>query len=266
MQRLVVGYDGSAQSADALALARAFSELLERGARPSGGATDVAVALVYPDGPIGPSGQRTLGGDDRRRADRVLDGARREWPALPPGAFRVVQARSPAEGLHRLADERDVDALVVGASHRGAPGRVYPGSVTEQALHGAPCAVLVAPVGYAAAGGGPLRRLGVAYDGSPEARTALAQAERLAFGRGDVSVTAIDAVEPVHELLDASRALDLLLLGSRDLGRLRRALLGSVSTSVVRGAACPLLVLPHGSVVVRARGRHTPDGARTGGS
>ncbi|MGN6188557.1 MAG: universal stress protein [Conexibacter sp.] len=264
MHRIVVGYDGSDRGADALALARVLAELLERGvAGTADGPIDVAVALVFPDGAIGAGGQRMLESDDRRHADRILDGARGAWPELSPGAFRVVQAGSPAEGLRRLADEQEADALVLGASHRSLPGRVFPGSVTERTLQGAPCALLVAPAGYGRRYGGshPLRRLGVAYDGSVEASAALAQAERLAFGRDDVSVTVIDAADPVSELLEASHELDLLLLGSREQGALRRALLGSVSTPVVRGAACPLLVLPHGSVVVRSQGRHTPDGA-----
>lgn len=264
MHRIVVGYDGSPRGADALALARTLVELLRTGvAGASEQPIDVAVALVYPDGTIGASGQRTLDGDHRRRADRTLDGAREVWPELSPGAFRVVQGGSPAQGLRRLAREREVDVLVLGASHRSLPGRVFPGSVTEQTLHDAPCDVLVAPAGYAAgyAAGRPLRRLGVAYDGSPEARAALATAERLASGRDDVSIRVIDAADPVPELLDASHELDLLLLGSRGRGRLHRALLGSVSAPVVRGAACPLLLVPHGSVVARAQAGDTPDGA-----
>lgn len=291
MHSVVIGWDGSDRSADALALGRALAELV----RPPEGAdaVDAAVALVVPDGVVGAGGQRTLDGDHRRRAAELLAGARRGWPELGPGAFRVVQAGSPAAGLHRLAEERDADALVVGTSHRSALGRVFPGSATEQTLHGAPCAVLVAPSGYAGRAA-PLRRLGVAYDGSREASTALAAARRLARGREDVTVVVVDVADttqpfalphgypnyvvdlqaiadeqlreactalgatahveldrregdPVHELIDASRSLDLLLLGSRGHGPLKRLLLGSVSTQVVRGAACPLLLLPRGA-------------------
>ena len=38
----------------------------------------------------------------------------------------------------------------------------------------------------------------------------------------------------------------LLVVGSRGYGPLRRVLLGSVSTQLVRSAACPLVVTPRG--------------------
>ncbi len=43
-----------------------------------------------------------------------------------------------------------------------------------------------------------------------------------------------------------SDRLDLLLLGSRGYGPLRRTLLGSVSTRVANGAHCPVLITPRG--------------------
>lgn len=59
----------------------------------------------------------------------------------------VADAGTP-ETLQRTATEEHADLLVLGSSHRGAVGRVLIGSVTEQILHGAPCAVAVAPVGF----------------------------------------------------------------------------------------------------------------------
>jgi nucleotide-binding universal stress UspA family protein len=50
----------------------------------------------------------------------------------------------------------------------------------------------------------------------------------------------------VPELLAASKQLDLLILGSRNYGPVRRVLLGSVSGQVVEAAACPVLVVPRG--------------------
>lgn len=61
--------------------------------------------------------------------------------------------------------------------------------------------------------------------------------------------------ELVEEEGDAARrlvaltgGLDLLVCGSRDQGTLRRLLLGSVSTSLVRNASCPVLVIPGAGV------------------
>ena len=60
-------------------------------------------------------------------------------------------------------------------SWRDRPGAA--GTTAERLLHGAPCAVAVAPRGYRS---GPIRRIGVAYNGSPEAEAALHAAEALA--------------------------------------------------------------------------------------
>ncbi len=49
---------------------------------------------------------------------------------------------------------------------------------------------------------------------------------------------------PVAVLSHLARDLDLLVLGSRGYGPVRRVLLGSVSSELVRSAACPVLVVP----------------------
>jgi nucleotide-binding universal stress UspA family protein len=48
-------------------------------------------------------------------------------------------------------------------------------------------------------------------------------------------------------LEEASANLDLLLMGSRGYGALRRVLLGGVSAKLMRSAHSPLLVLPRGA-------------------
>jgi nucleotide-binding universal stress UspA family protein len=51
--------------------------------------------------------------------------------------------------------------------------------------------------------------------------------------------------DPVRTLLEAAETgLDLLVLGSRGFGPVMRLLIGSVSARVIRGAACPVLVVP----------------------
>jgi nucleotide-binding universal stress UspA family protein len=51
---------------------------------------------------------------------------------------------------------------------------------------------------------------------------------------------------PAEELLAFGEHVDLLVLGSRGRGPLRRLLLGSTSAYLARTAPCPLLVLPRG--------------------
>ena len=48
-------------------------------------------------------------------------------------------------------------------------------------------------------------------------------------------------------LQDAAADLDLLVIGSRGYGPLRRTLLGSVAAGVMNSAECPVLVLPRGA-------------------
>ena len=51
------------------------------------------------------------------------------------------------------------------------------------------------------------------------------------------------AGDPVTALVTESERLDLLVMGSRGRGPARGVLLGSVSTEVVRAAACPVVVV-----------------------
>ena len=52
--------------------------------------------------------------------------------------------------------------------------------------------------------------------------------------------------DPGRVLVEQSEQVDLLVLGSRAYGPIRSVLLGSVSSAVMRGASCPVLVVPRG--------------------
>lgn len=211
--------------------------------------------------------------------------------------------------LAQLARLHRADLVVVGASHRGAVGRVVPGATVERLLGEAPCAVAVAPAGFGRhhdgdSGWRPLsgdvedvgmRVVGVGYDGSRAAAEALKAAADLAVpngaalrvytvarryahvpgGDGDSRGPGVPTEAEVlrgmlHEAVAAlpseARALpvflrgfaadelvnasslgvDLLVLGSREGGRLRRKLHHSVTSTVMREAKCPVLISPSG--------------------
>jgi nucleotide-binding universal stress UspA family protein len=73
------------------------------------------------------------------------------------------------------------------------------------------------------------------------------QAEKIASDGGKVAETHLRSGDPDKEILRTAESLDvgLIVIGSRGLGAISRALMGSVSDSVVRHAHCPVLVIRH---------------------
>lgn len=134
---IVVGLDGSDRDADALALGRRLARTL---------GTGILAANVF----AGPESPPPPPDDDPARlaALAMLQDACRQlggvaaWQAAVPG-------HDVPRALKRLAADESAAVLVVAASHHGALGRIVPGSVPERLLHDAPCAVAVAPKGYA---------------------------------------------------------------------------------------------------------------------
>ena len=99
----------------------------------------------------------------------------------PDIRLQVESAESPAQGLHDLAMDTSALLLVIGSSSRGQLGRVAPGAVTDRVLHGAPCAIAVAPRGLSlAAADEPWRRVAAAYVDAPDGQTALEAAAAIA--------------------------------------------------------------------------------------
>jgi nucleotide-binding universal stress UspA family protein len=91
---------------------------------------------------------------------------------------RVV-ASSIGAGLEQAAEQHGADLIVVGSCRRHGIARVVSGDDVRSVMHHTPCAVAVAPASYADEPG-PLTRVGVAFDGSPESEVALAHAGLLA--------------------------------------------------------------------------------------
>jgi nucleotide-binding universal stress UspA family protein len=62
---------------------------------------------------------------------------------------------------------------------------------------------------------------------------------------------------PVETLVELTHRVDMLVVGSRGWGPIRRILLGSTAASLIREAACPVLVLPRGAATGEP-GEHEP--------
>jgi nucleotide-binding universal stress UspA family protein len=162
--RIVVGADGSDQSADALALALKLEEPL--GAR-------LWPVFVHPYGLL----SSTVSGSRYEDfVNKLADSVHAQLKALRvPAAERTLQIAaddSPAAGLQRIAEQGPAAMIVVGGSRRSRLGRVFPGGTAERLLAGAPCPVAVAPRDYAH-GADEIVHVGCAFDGSAEARSAL---------------------------------------------------------------------------------------------
>jgi nucleotide-binding universal stress UspA family protein len=285
--RIIIGYDGSPNSDDAVLLGRQLCELL--GAEP-------VVFYCFPIQPylMGYAGdQEGLDEAVRAATEPTLKQALEGLEGLD-ARTEATAAPSPAGALFELAAREQPTIVVVGSSHRGPLGRILLGSVGQRLVEGLSCAVAVAPRGYASgAGEAHLSRLGVAVDGGPESDAALSVgvslAEGLEAGLRLISVQelpqvtysatpgvavveldgaaerhastvlkdALEAVpasvptdtaqpkgDPATRLEEASRDLDLMIVGSRGYGPVSRVLLGSVSARLMRTAHCPLLLIP----------------------
>lgn len=171
---MVVGFDGREESRDALRLGKELA--VAAGA-------ELHLAVVRPRGRI-PFEEAIAGGQLSEQLDtqiydeaaQELEGTEFTRAALDGG----LGGRSAARALHEYAGDRGANLIVVGSSHRGKVGRVLTGSVGESLLRGAPCAVAIAPRGFARGDHARVGLIGVAYDGSEEADLALAEAERMA--------------------------------------------------------------------------------------
>ncbi len=286
--KVVVGVDEHQGGRDAVALARQLSAT----------AGEVTLAHIY-----SVHGEPSIRGyDDERAAELrrsrdILEAAHAE--ADIEARLRWTEAESVGRGLHELVETLNADLLVLGSTRRGFLGRVLIGDDTRAALNGAPCAVAIAPAGYAKRAA-RIEKIGVGYDGSPDGDRALAAARELAtelaatlgamqvvffpayLFSGPVAADSTSIAEliddarrrvaslgdvdphgayghPAEELAFWSESLDLLIVGSRGYGPLGCLVHGSTSRELARHAHCPLLVLP------RPRTRVTePDDEATG--
>jgi nucleotide-binding universal stress UspA family protein len=256
--------DGFTGRAESVALARVL-------ARPRGG----HVLIVHVAGPQsvldGLAGPGLVDAIDDASARALAQARALVGPGDP--SPRVVTASSPAAGLRRVAAQERPALIALGPSNRGPLERAMLGTTAQRLLADVPCPIAVAPAGYE---GGAIDVVGVAFDGSPQARAAATFAGDLAWHlgasvrivtalgrRGEVAGRDVaragarrvqagvpveielqhgDAQEGIARACDAG--LDLLVCGSRGRGPLRSALAGGVSAALLKRTPCPVVVLP----------------------
>jgi nucleotide-binding universal stress UspA family protein len=265
----IVAFDGSNRSEDALALAVRLRD-------PDGTLVLACVGAPQRSLYVPRRGEPMTGAE----ADEVLAMIAETRHRIARGIrveARAIVAATAASGLTELAEDEQADLLVVGSSQHAGAGRIALERTAGRLLQGAPCAVAVGPADVRE--DGPFRRIGIAYAGTPEAGAALAAGYALA-ARDGAAVRLLHALpddsgaadEAADELLESAAAaapdgvdvetvllhgepgraiaeacagtVDLLVCGSRGHGPMQRALVGSVSESLVEGATHPVLVLP----------------------
>ena len=239
IRRIVIGYDGRDESGDALELGRMLAQV-------SGAGVVLAAARVPgAEDPVrGGASSASADGPERLFAPALgrLEGVEVETRLLVGPA---------AEGLGHLAEAERAETIVVGSTSRGPLGRILPGSVGEQLLHGGPCSVAVAPRGFGSEVHGEPRVIAVAFDASPESTGGLETARELAEG-----VKATLRVFAVHEPFRATTAATAPM-GAYDVGavtqreqvheRLQEAVRGlpaglRAKGTLLKGEAAPALL------------------------
>lgn len=277
---IVVGVSEEQQAREAVALGVAAARLM-----------DAPLVLAGVAVTPAPGGATVVPGwSPASRADvlveRVAEVVERHASEVPddvPCTVHVLGSSGVVPGLEVIVEQEDAQLLVVGGSHLGPAARAMRGDVGVGAARHTGCAVLALPTGHDHVVAPP-RRIGVAWDGDQESDAALDVGAALA-ARVDGSLTILRAFTRIgdgravrdaldratariadhvpcegralpgataDELVAASAGLDLLVTGAHDRSTIATILLGSVSATLVRHAACPVLVVPHGARVTVA--------------
>ena len=158
MQTIIVGVNDRDESLDALRLAADLARREE---------SEVIVAAAFEP-------TRSDADYSEARNAFLATTSSRAAESLAGLDYRHVELRdAPARSLQHLAEDERADVVVLGSTHHGPLGSVLPGRTAERLLSGAPCAVAVAPRGYARGEHLGLGLIGVGYDGSAESDLAL---------------------------------------------------------------------------------------------
>jgi nucleotide-binding universal stress UspA family protein len=201
-----------------------------------------------------------------------------------PIARLHVDRGDVVEGLIAQARACGAAYVCVGGTHRGALGRIAPGSTAIRLVRRG-VAVIVPPRGYAIGTPADLRVIAAGYDGTPPSRVAVDRAADLADRAGAtlriraIAQSAVPEADPVagaagaerlRELVESlprrirpdgrivpgeaasslleesERGVDMLFVGSHRYGPLLTGMLGSVSDAICERGHVPVAIVPAG--------------------
>ncbi len=188
--------------------------------------------------------------DSEARAELMSHLRRFAEPALAAGieTHCLLREGEPDDEIVREIEAAPADLLVMGRHARGLFDRWILGSVTESVVRRAPCPVLAVTHPLVSGRGGPLRML-CALDERGASAGTLGYAKSLAQGLGaDLRVLHVAGAltSPHRGILGAVQeaGIDLIVMGSHAGETHTRLFLGSTVRHVLRGAPCPVLVVP----------------------
>ncbi len=290
-EKIIIGYDGTDTAEDALAFGQALRQ---------GTATELVVVGVFPDWPYFDPEQQDQFARKVEAAAHLIGAQADAFPSNSParGLHEAAEELGADLVVVGSASETTVGHMSAGnvavSLLHGSPCAVVVAPVGLRSAEVALNEIAVAldgsdesreaqhtAVALAQASGAKLRLVTVivaaqasafgwgygVFDIETELRAAYQRTlDEAASQVPDGIDVKTELLSPgsVSELIDqAARGVDLLCLGSRGYGPIRRVLLGSTSAQIVKHAPCAVLVVPRG-VHGTAAAEPTPTAAERG--
>ena len=125
--RILVGYDGSNTSKEAVNLGKKYARALN-------GKLHVVTCLQSDD----------AGLEEIKRFEGDLEGVRSELDemGLPNETHLLVRDETPGEGLVKFAADNAVDQIIIGVKRRSRVGKLVFGSICRYVILESPCPVV----------------------------------------------------------------------------------------------------------------------------
>ncbi len=163
-RRILVGYAGDRAGRDGVLLASRLSQL-----------TGASVSVAFPYHPLFATVPSAVA---EQRARDELCAMLADDPLPSQARFHWSNSSWPIRALHELAPFEEADLIVFGAASERLGRRHI--ELMERMVHGAPCAVAVAPDRYGDSGPAAIRRVAAGFVDTAEGRAAVLTGSELA--------------------------------------------------------------------------------------